>query len=55
MHLDAVLKTLGIRAPEFVYLEGLVRREQSPETLIDNALAILPGGFERYPNRCDEP
>ena len=52
-HLEAVLKTLGIRSPEFLYLEGLVMRKQSPETLIDNALAILPGGFERYANRCD--
>ncbi|WP_157956709.1 FMN-dependent NADH-azoreductase [Salinicola halimionae] len=40
-HLEAILETLGIRAPEFLYLEGLVMRHQSPETIIENAVSAL--------------
>ncbi|MGM8930450.1 FMN-dependent NADH-azoreductase [Salinicola halophyticus] len=40
-HLESVLNTLGIRAPEFVYLEGLVGRRSAPETMIAEAVAVL--------------
>lgn len=40
-HLEAVLSTLGIRAPEFVYLEGLVGRRATPEAMIAEAVAAL--------------
>lgn len=40
-HLEAILETLGIRAPRFLYLEGLVMRHQSPETIIAEAVAAL--------------
>jgi FMN-dependent NADH-azoreductase len=40
-HLEVVLNTLGIRAPEFVYLEGLVSRRVTPEAMIAEAIAAL--------------
>ncbi|WP_110690827.1 FMN-dependent NADH-azoreductase [Salinicola endophyticus] len=40
-HLEAVLNTLGIRAPQFVYLEGLVSRRDAPEAMIAEAAAAV--------------
>ncbi|WFF41499.1 flavodoxin family protein [Salinicola endophyticus] len=40
-HLEAVLNTLGIRAPQFVYLEGLVSRCDAPEAMIAEAAAAV--------------